>query len=568
MRFEEHPTEEMELAECRARLEALRAAAPKTKNLRTLIDLEAALLDRIAGERLVGAAEPRLAKFPGLLERARAILSGFWLRQGARCDAWPVWRREPATSLRIACRFGPRLLRDVAYDATIVSLDEAPSLVVLDAEAAGGAARLPGVPCVLIDMGARAPRLDLADQADRVFAATPERAGAYAGGAAPVELIRPWVQPALFNPFTPVRRRRRVRRIPFATLGSVAPRDWRWVDALALGPVGDDPAVIAQVLEAAASGAVPLHPGVLALGHPLGGIAMECLNVAATAEDLQADPQYREGHVLRARRRILRDFTLAERLHQIAAAVGVASGWNPWPLVTVFIPTRRPQYLDKCMEQFRRQTWPNKELIITLHTAAVDSDQIARLQHANPAVRILCIAEERSVGECMNVAIDLARGAHCVKMDDDDWYGDEYVMDMMLNLRAVDADIYGKPPGFIYFETADAVFRRPDMDRQLSVIDVADFAANRVRISGATLSGRTAVLRAIGFSPRNRGASDTAFHLATAGRNLTICAFDGWSTVVFRGADPSEHTWRLSADSITDRSLCVGQGRAAVADLL
>lgn len=513
-------------------------------------------------------------------------------------------RRRRHTTLRATVAAGPALYEALAFDVEPVGLAEAPDLLIvaLDSQGNGGDADLSallatagrgGVPRVVMDhaVGGAAPAW--AGEAEAVFAVHPARRAAYAAAGVEARPLDPWVQPAVYHPYLGLDEVKALKPVPVAAFDDVAD-DWlagarmgrlprlkleapdpavlRRSGCVVVGDMVADPRRQDAVLQAAAAGTPVIHAGALDDAHPLRSLVVVAPTpeaVAAEVARLGGNAPLRDQTANAARRAVLRDHVLPARLTAMAAAVGVDSGWRPHPLVTVTLPTRRPHLLPQCLESFRRQDWPNKEMVVVLHTRSVDRAEVDRFRLDNPDVRFVCVSEEQNVGTCLNIAIDLARGEHCVKMDDDDWYGEHYVSDMMLNLRAADADVYGKPPAFIYFESLDEVYSRRELQYQNCVLDVEVFsAAAEVRISGATLSGRTEVLRDIRYSTRNRGALDSAFHEAAAGRSLLICTFDGYGTVVFRSEDPLAHTWRINQDNLIRRCTRVGAGPAAIQSLL
>jgi glycosyltransferase involved in cell wall biosynthesis len=228
--------------------------------------------------------------------------------------------------------------------------------------------------------------------------------------------------------------------------------------------------------------------------------------------------------------------------------------------VTVFVPTRRPARLEHCIEQFRAQTYPNKELVLVVNTRSAAPEKIAALRVGNPDIRIYCVSEERNVGTCINLAIDAARGVHCVKMDDDDWYGENYVLDMVRTAEAVGAGVYGKPPFYIYLASTDRTYRREAGTFENCVLESSRYGNHQARVSGATLSGRTEVLAAIGFSSKNRGAVDSAFAEAIGTADISVYSLDGYGTVCFRSADPNDHTWQVEDRNVIAKSKLLGEG--------
>jgi glycosyltransferase involved in cell wall biosynthesis len=94
------------------------------------------------------------------------------------------------------------------------------------------------------------------------------------------------------------------------------------------------------------------------------------------------------------------------------------------PLVSCITTTiDRPQFIPQMLRCFRRQTWPEKELVI------VDGGQtpVEHLVADVPGVRYLRASSETSVGSCLNIAAEHARGRVLQRMDDDDYYHPSFV---------------------------------------------------------------------------------------------------------------------------------------------
>jgi glycosyltransferase involved in cell wall biosynthesis len=99
------------------------------------------------------------------------------------------------------------------------------------------------------------------------------------------------------------------------------------------------------------------------------------------------------------------------------------------PLVSVILPTRdRPRLLSLALQYYRYQTWPRRELIV------VDDGELFPADEAAIAAlggRLLRLPPATPLGTKLNAGAELARGAFCQKMDDDDWYAPAFMERMM-----------------------------------------------------------------------------------------------------------------------------------------
>ncbi|MEH7083470.1 glycosyltransferase, partial [Neobacillus drentensis] len=88
-------------------------------------------------------------------------------------------------------------------------------------------------------------------------------------------------------------------------------------------------------------------------------------------------------------------------------------------MITVIVCTNRQAFLPKIIENFERQTLEEKELIIVVNSTFIKVDGIG--------YSFIQIPEEVSLGACLNQGTRLAKYDFVTKMDDDDYYGPDYL---------------------------------------------------------------------------------------------------------------------------------------------
>jgi len=107
------------------------------------------------------------------------------------------------------------------------------------------------------------------------------------------------------------------------------------------------------------------------------------------------------------------------------------------PLVSCIMPTRdRRAFVPAAIDYFRRQDYPNRELVI------VDDgrDAVSDLIPPDPQFRYLRTALA-SVGEKRNAAVRAARGTYIAHWDDDDWYSAGRLSAQVQMLRSGSCDV-------------------------------------------------------------------------------------------------------------------------------
>src|SRR4051812_45905269 len=99
------------------------------------------------------------------------------------------------------------------------------------------------------------------------------------------------------------------------------------------------------------------------------------------------------------------------------------------PLVSVVLITRdRPLLFSVALRCYEHQTYEPRELIVVDDGLESPADRTAIEALGG---RLITVAPGTPLGIKLNVGIEAARGRFCMKMDDDDWYGPDYISTMV-----------------------------------------------------------------------------------------------------------------------------------------
>ena len=240
----------------------------------------------------------------------------------------------------------------------------------------------------------------------------------------------------------------------------------------------------------------------------------------------------REGHL--AYRHVHEHHTYRHRMDEMLSRVGLKPQASARPSVSVVIPTCRPKNVTHALENFARQSYQEKELLLVLNNASFDIDAISAQARACPNVHVLQMEGQPTLGACLNRAVREASGAYMAKMDDDDHYGARYISDMMLAAAYSDAEILGKGAYFAHLEGPNKMaLREVRVDHQ-----------HTDTVAGASLTVRREVLERITFQHRNNG-EDTAFLKEAVQAGCRIYSADRFNYVMVRRADRAKHMWKV-----------------------
>jgi hypothetical protein len=132
------------------------------------------------------------------------------------------------------------------------------------------------------------------------------------------------------------------------------------------------------------------------------------------------------------------------------------------PLVSVVLTTRdRPRFLPLALAGYRQQRYPHRELIVVDDGERFPADE-AVVSAAGG--RLLRMPPGTPLGSKLNAGIERARGYLIQKMDDDDWYGPEF-LDGTIGALAASWETICQPTlvflsPFLFFDLARWEIRR------------------------------------------------------------------------------------------------------------
>lgn len=210
--------------------------------------------------------------------------------------------------------------------------------------------------------------------------------------------------------------------------------------------------------------------------------------------------------------------------------------------VSIITCSRRPQFFKNILQNFKNQTWINKELIIILnddHTDLVTFKE--RIKNVNN-VSIYQLPEKVSLGKCLNFAIKKVKYPFIAKFDDDDYYGSSYLSDSMKAFQRSNADIVGKTSHFTYLqENKLLLYYAPNQENKFVKF-----------VSGATIMVRKSVFDSVQFSDLSLG-EDVKFLRDCHKKGFKIYSGNRFHFVYIRRKN-NHHTWKTSYNYLLSRS--------------
>jgi len=96
-----------------------------------------------------------------------------------------------------------------------------------------------------------------------------------------------------------------------------------------------------------------------------------------------------------------------------------------YPLISCICVTHgKPALLNKAINCFTAQTYPNKELVLLYEEEDIETAEYIRGLEKSTQIKVICVdrKEKCRLGELRNIAIRAADGEFICQWDDDDWY--------------------------------------------------------------------------------------------------------------------------------------------------
>lgn len=291
-------------------------------------------------------------------------------------------------------------------------------------------------------------------------------------------------------------------------------------------------------------------------GQPLRG---EPGSLAQQVEAVLADPLQRARARHLAFREIFSSHCLADRLNKVAGDLGlqIRFGVRPAKVACVLV-TMRPELLASCVDRFRADRYPHKELIIVLHGNDWSLREAQALVRPDEEISIFQLGKGQSLGDCLNFAVAQSDAEYWAKFDDDDLYGPNYLSDIMLYRRAKDFALGGKTAAFIYSHADDEIRWDAQYARERAWQIRRAGKGERVHIAGGTLIGKREVLDTVPFSDVRRRGSDTELLRRADEAGFDFVSFDFFNFALFRSGVEGFHTWKNSMETFRQRTVAVG----------
>jgi hypothetical protein len=219
-----------------------------------------------------------------------------------------------------------------------------------------------------------------------------------------------------------------------------------------------------MALEAAACRTAVVHLGRIEANDLLSDIVIDC----NCEEDFllefyrhSKDSLYRERVAHLSWRYVNEHHTLSHRITKLCQKLDLIHNWVEYPKVSVITPTYRKALLKRCIENYEIFDYPNKELVIVFNGNELPDASELGISERND-ITLTYVPSDLFAGAALNIGHIAATGRYFFRVDDDDYYGPNYLKDMVIGARSLNADVFGKTPAPLNFEGKDEIYVKED----------------------------------------------------------------------------------------------------------
>lgn len=184
----------------------------------------------------------------------------------------------------------------------------------------------------------------------------------------------------------------------------------------------------------------------------------EIVKLSRTKEDtikylelLIKDKEFRDRLSLLGEREIFNHHTYTLRLETILDKVGINYKKPNTPGVSIITCTDKEDNMEIIFKNYERQLYKNKELIIIVNNKGINIKPWHNKYGDYKNIKIIQMGEKKSLVQCLNYAIEHSNLEY-VTFFDDNYYGQNYLVDAVNAFKYSNADIVGKCSYYAYSE--------------------------------------------------------------------------------------------------------------------
>jgi glycosyltransferase involved in cell wall biosynthesis len=208
--------------------------------------------------------------------------------------------------------------------------------------------------------------------------------------------------------------------------------------------------------------------------------------------------------------------------------------------ISIITPTNRPDFINKVFENYERQNYKNKELIIVLNNNSMPIDLWQEKAAGNNNIKVYQLDENVTLGECRNFAIEVSKYDFVAQFDDDDYYAPNYLKSSIDIFSEIDTDIVGKLSTYVYLEQLKCLINSYPNDEKKYVSMVA----------GATMIMKKDIFQRIKFPDITLGEESVFMNNYCRREGFKIYSGEKYNFVNLRRGLNGGHTYNIADEDL------------------
>lgn len=266
--------------------------------------------------------------------------------------------------------------------------------------------------------------------------------------------------------------------------------------------------------------------------------------ICAAVEHLLTQEDVWEKVAHRGYREVFTKHTYRHGRDTIERSLGREAAVNLLPLISIIVASCRPKNVQRTIENVIRQGYGNCEVIyvVTPNFTAEDIENLLSVPNRSQRItraELLVLGSEVTLGKCLNEAIRISRGDYIAKFDDDNFYFENYLTDLLIPFSFDDYKIVGKESYFCYLGGMNKIIWRSPEKRHRETKFVA----------GDAMMIKREVFEITSF-PEKRVGEDTKLLKDVVASGLKIYSADHFNFIKYRDSDLSAHTWVVEEEAL------------------
>ena len=270
-------------------------------------------------------------------------------------------------------------------------------------------------------------------------------------------------------------------------------------------------------------------------------LCKDSISINEAAKELSTDYKA-EQYAIKCSRDTILSFNTLNLTESLLIETGLIKDKAPSPTIGVIMSTKRPKNIQNALEQIEHQSIPVNEVVLMLHGFSKKEYQktIALTENSSLNIKTKLVSNSVIFGDVLNMGLDLSTSDLITKMDDDDFYLPNHLLDLYAAHLHSRADFVGKWNNWVYIESEDKTINWVPENSNAYV----------KHLPGATFLVKRSVLNNLRFGKVPR-AIDSELYRRSEKRGAVLYSTHRYNFVRKRGND---HTYDAKNASFKSRA--------------